>query len=74
MDTFAPNGGAAVNFALLSYQDRASIGMNIDPAAIPDTRLFVDSIKAGFEAVINPERSAVGRVPAGRSRRSTKRS
>ena len=64
MDTFAPPAGAAVNFALLTYQDMASVGINIDPAAIPDPEVLVSCIQDGFDAVITgtlPERHAVGR-------------
>lgn len=68
MEAFAPNGGAAVNFAFLSYQDRATVSMNIDPAAIPDSQLLLECIQNGFDMVMFPERTAIGR---GTSRRRT---
>ena len=33
---FGPLAGAAVNVTLLSYQNELNIGVNVDPAAVPD--------------------------------------
>lgn len=73
METFAPPSGAAVNVALLSYQQSASIGLNIDPAAVADPETLRDCICWGFDAVIDP--STVGaRVARGGRRRAPSRS
>jgi WS/DGAT/MGAT family acyltransferase len=61
METFAPTGGASVNFALLTYQDQATVSLNIDPAAVSDPEKLLSSAKAGFDAVIKPERDTMGR-------------
>jgi diacylglycerol O-acyltransferase len=61
METFAPTGGASVNFALLTYQDQATVSLNIDPAAVSDPETLLSSSKAGFDAVINPAHDAIGR-------------
>jgi diacylglycerol O-acyltransferase / wax synthase len=61
METFAPTGGASMNVALLTYQDQATVTLNIDPAAVPDPDVLLTSIRAGFEEVIDPERNAMGR-------------
>jgi diacylglycerol O-acyltransferase len=53
MLAFAPPSGAAVNVALLSYLDTAFIGLNIDPAATPDTKVLLACFQEGFEAVVN---------------------
>ncbi len=54
MEAFAPPSGSAVNFALLSYQDMATVALNIDPAAIPDPKVLLECTRQGFDAVINP--------------------
>jgi diacylglycerol O-acyltransferase len=54
MDTFAPPSGSAVNVALLTYRDTASIALNIDPAAIPDPRVLLHCMRQGFDAVVDP--------------------
>jgi len=48
---FGPLAGAATNITLLSYQDELHIGVNMDPAAIPDSDVFMASLREGFEAV-----------------------
>ena len=52
MIPFAPNGGAAVNVGLMSYDGKAEIGVNIDTEAVPDPEVFMDSLKASFDQVI----------------------
>ena len=44
--------GAATNVVLLSYVDDALIGINTDPAAIPDHDDFVACLHAGFDEVL----------------------
>jgi WS/DGAT/MGAT family acyltransferase len=61
METYAPTGGASVNFALLTYQDQATVSLNIDPAAVSNPELLLSSTKAGFDAVINHEHDTTGR-------------
>ena len=48
---FGPLAGAAANVTLLSYQDELHIGVNMDPAAIPDTDVFMACLNEGFEEV-----------------------
>jgi diacylglycerol O-acyltransferase len=43
-----PVAGTAVNVSLLSYTDSVFVGMHIDPAAIPETRLLKNCLRAGF--------------------------
>lgn len=49
---FSPTLGAAVNLTLLSYVDTCAIGVNVDPAAIPDVDVFFDCLVAGFDEVL----------------------
>ncbi len=49
---FAPKGGAAVNVALMTYDGTAYLGITIDPAAVTDPDLLVDSLSAALHAVI----------------------
>jgi diacylglycerol O-acyltransferase / wax synthase len=46
---FGPMTGAAANITLLSYLDDCNIGINTDPAAVPDPDVFVDCLRDGFE-------------------------
>lgn len=46
---FGPMTGAAANFTLLSYLDDCNIGINTDPAAVPDPDVFVECMRDGFE-------------------------
>ena len=43
-----PVAGTAVNVSLLSYGDSAFVGMHLDPAAIPETKLLKNCFRAGF--------------------------
>lgn len=49
---FGPMTGAAANITLLSYLDDCNIGINTDPAAVPDPDVFVDCMRDGFEELI----------------------
>jgi WS/DGAT/MGAT family acyltransferase len=43
-----PVAGTAVNVSLLSYTDSVFVGMHIDPAAVPETKLLKNCMRAGF--------------------------
>ena len=43
-----PVAGTAVNVSLLSYADSVFVGLHIDPAAIPETKLLKNCFRAGF--------------------------
>ncbi|MFP5326703.1 MAG: wax ester/triacylglycerol synthase family O-acyltransferase [Acidimicrobiia bacterium] len=46
-----PLTGAATNLTLLSYVDEVHVGVNTDPAAIPDPDVFANFLREGFEEV-----------------------
>jgi diacylglycerol O-acyltransferase / wax synthase len=48
---FGPRSGAAANVVLLSYIDELHIGVNTDPAAVPDPDVFLACLEEGFEEV-----------------------
>jgi WS/DGAT/MGAT family acyltransferase len=48
---FGPRSGAAANVVLLSYIDELHIGVNTDPAAVPDPDVFLACLEDGFEEV-----------------------
>jgi diacylglycerol O-acyltransferase len=47
---FGPLSTAATNVTLMSYAEQLHIGIAIDSAAIPDREVFIDSMRAGFQA------------------------
>lgn len=49
---FGPRSGAAVNVTLLSYLDGLFIGVNSDPAAVPDQAVFMACLRDGFDEVL----------------------
>ena len=49
---FGPTAGSAVNITLMSYRGRCYIGANIDTTAIPDHKMFMRCLKAGFAEVL----------------------
>jgi WS/DGAT/MGAT family acyltransferase len=49
---FGPRSGAAVNITLLSYLDGLFIGVNSDPAAVPDQAMFMACLQDGFDEVL----------------------
>ena len=49
---FAPLGGAAVNFSLVSHAGTACIGVNTDRVAVPDPELLMDCLRGGFAEVV----------------------
>ncbi len=52
MFAFGPMAGAGANITLLSYQDQALIGVNVDPAAVTDPELFVQCYRDGWDDVL----------------------
>jgi diacylglycerol O-acyltransferase / wax synthase len=51
MYAFAPPSGAAVNVSLVTSADRASIGIVVDSAAVPDSPQLATCLADGFEEV-----------------------
>lgn len=49
---FGPTVGTAINFALLSYDGTCCVGISMDPAAVPDPDVLIDSAREGFEEVL----------------------
>jgi WS/DGAT/MGAT family acyltransferase len=49
---FGPRTGAAVNITLLSYVDQLHIGVNIDPAAVPDHELLQACLPDSFDELL----------------------
>lgn len=43
-----PRSGSAVNATLLSYRDRAWVGLNIDPVSVGEPDVLVDCIRSAF--------------------------
>jgi diacylglycerol O-acyltransferase len=46
-----PLSGAAINATLLSHLDDVFIGINSDPAAVPDPELLVECLEESFEEI-----------------------
>ena len=49
---FGPLSGAAVNITLLSWHDQVCIGINVDPAAVPDPTALSSCIADALDEVI----------------------
>lgn len=49
MTPVGPRSGSAINATLLSYCGTASVGLNVDPAAVPDPGVLVDCLGAAFD-------------------------
>jgi diacylglycerol O-acyltransferase len=49
---FAPPSGAALNIALVTPAGRACVGVNVDPAAVPDTSVLTACLRRGFAEVL----------------------
>ncbi len=47
-----PTIGFAVNVTLMSYNGQCDIAMTIDTGAIPDQDVLVESMREGFEEVL----------------------
>ncbi|MEI8084098.1 MAG: WS/DGAT domain-containing protein, partial [Actinomycetes bacterium] len=56
MVPFAPKGGAAVNIALMSYDGKIFLGINVDRGAVEDPGELTDAIATSLQEVL-----AVGR-------------
>ena len=50
---FGPLAGAAVNVTLLSYQNELNIGVNVDPAAVPDFDLFMELLRSAYDELLD---------------------
>lgn len=50
---FGPLAGAGCNVTLLSYGNDLNIGLNMDPAAVPDPDAFVESVREGYDEVLD---------------------
>jgi WS/DGAT/MGAT family acyltransferase len=48
-----PRPGCAVMYAMITHDDKACIALNIDPAAIVEPQLLIDSVTAEFNEIIN---------------------
>jgi diacylglycerol O-acyltransferase len=48
---FGPLSGAAANLTLLSYCDQVHVGINTDPAAVPDRAVFLACLRDGFDEI-----------------------
>lgn len=52
LHAFGPPAGAALNAALVTMAGRPCVGLNIDPAAIPDPAVMTMCVARGFDEVI----------------------
>jgi hypothetical protein len=50
---FGPLAGAALNITLLSYENDLNIGVNSDPAAVPDPDVLLHHLHHGFEEILS---------------------
>jgi diacylglycerol O-acyltransferase / wax synthase len=48
---FGPLAGSAMNITLLSYVDEAQVGVNTDPAAVPDPEVLVGCLVDAFDEI-----------------------
>lgn len=48
---FGPLAGSAMNLTLLSYVDECQIGVNVDPAAVPDVDVLLGCLREAFDEV-----------------------
>ena len=48
---FGPLAGSAMNLTLLSYVDECQIGVNVDPAAVPDLDVLLACLRESFDEV-----------------------
>jgi diacylglycerol O-acyltransferase len=49
---FGPLAGAAANVTLFSYLHEAHLGIGTDPAAVPDSSVFVQALREAFDEVL----------------------
>jgi diacylglycerol O-acyltransferase len=50
---FGPLAGAAVNVTLLSYQNELNVGVNADPAAVPDFDVFMELLRSSYDELLD---------------------
>ncbi len=48
---FAPKGGAAINIALMTYNGKAQLGINVDTAAVYDHEVLLECINEAVEEI-----------------------
>jgi diacylglycerol O-acyltransferase len=51
MYPFGPMAGSAMNITLLSYVDECQVGVNTDPAAVPDPELLLECLRDSFDEI-----------------------
>jgi len=51
MYPFGPMAGSAMNITLLSYVDDCEIGVNTDPAAVPDPEVLIECLVDSFDEI-----------------------
>jgi WS/DGAT/MGAT family acyltransferase len=49
---FGPLSGAGVNITLMSGPEEVFLGINTDPAAVPDPEVFVGCLQEGFDEIL----------------------
>ena len=49
---FGPLAGAAVNVTLLSYQNELNVGVNVDPAAVPDVDALMECLRDAYDDLL----------------------
>lgn len=49
---FGPLSGAGANITLMSGPDKVFLGINTDPAAVPDPEVFVECMQEGFDEIL----------------------
>jgi diacylglycerol O-acyltransferase len=49
---FGPLSGAALNITLMSGPEEVFIGINTDPAAVPDPAVLVECLQEGFDEIL----------------------
>ncbi len=47
-----PLSGSGINFTLLSYVDVVNIGVNIDPASVPDPDVLMECLTEAFDEIL----------------------
>jgi hypothetical protein len=52
MTPIGPRSGSAVNATLMSYCDRAAVGLNLDPAAVTSPGVLLDCLVAAFDEAL----------------------
>lgn len=52
MYPMGPRPGVAAMVTMISYHGTCCLGVNLDPAAIPDTTVFADCLRDGFDEVL----------------------